>query len=68
MASHAVFAGPATERLEKSPFREIIVTNSIPLRKKLSKVKVVSIAPLLGEAIRCLHENKSVSQLLNPAK
>ena len=68
MASHAVFCGPAIERLEKSPFKEIIVTNSVPLRKKISKVKVVSIAPLLGEAIRCLHENKSVSQLLNPAK
>ncbi len=68
MASHAVFAGDAIEKLEKSRFREIIVTNSIPMRKKISKVTVVSVAPLLGEAIKCLNQNKSISQLLNPAK
>lgn len=68
MASHAVFAGPATERLQKSPFREIIVTNSIPQRKKVAKVTVVSVAPLLAEAINCLHNKKSISKLLNPAK
>ncbi len=68
MASHAVFAGDALQKLQASPFKEIIVTNSIPLKKKTGKVTVVSIAPLLGEAIRCLHNNKSISKLLNPAK
>lgn len=68
MASHAVFAGDALQKLQASPFKEIIVTNSIPLKKKTGKVTVVSIAPLLGEAIRCLHNKKSISKLLNPAK
>ena len=68
LASHAVFAGPAIERLEKSAFKEIIVTNSVPIPRKIAKVKVVSIAPLLGEAIKCLNEGTSLSKLLNPAK
>ncbi|MCK4883810.1 MAG: ribose-phosphate pyrophosphokinase [Candidatus Diapherotrites archaeon] len=68
MASHAVFAGPAPERLEKSALKKIIVTNSIPQKQKISKVETVSIAPLLGEAIRIMNENKSMSKLLNPSK
>jgi len=68
LASHAVFAGNALEKLEKSVFKEIIVTNSIPQKKKSKKVTVVSIAPLLAEAIRCVNENKSISRLLNPSK
>ncbi|MFH1390979.1 MAG: ribose-phosphate pyrophosphokinase [Candidatus Diapherotrites archaeon] len=68
MASHAVFAGNCLEKIEKSAFKEVIVTNSIPLKKKTKKVTVVSIAPLLAEAIRCTNENKSISKLLNPAK
>ncbi|MCR4368585.1 MAG: ribose-phosphate pyrophosphokinase [archaeon] len=68
LASHAVFAGNAIERLEKSEFKEIIVTNSIPLRKKISKVKVVSIAPMLAEAIKRTNEHGSISNLLNPSK
>ena len=68
LASHAVFAGNALEKLEKSAFKEVIVTNSIPEKKKSKKVTVVSIAPLMAEAIRCVNENKSISRLLNPSK
>ena len=68
MASHAVFAGNCLEKIEKSAFKELIVTNSIPLKKKTKKVTVVSVAPLLAEAIRCTNENKSISKLLNPVK
>ncbi|PIN85608.1 MAG: ribose-phosphate pyrophosphokinase [Candidatus Diapherotrites archaeon CG11_big_fil_rev_8_21_14_0_20_37_9] len=68
MASHAVFAGSAIERLKASKFKEIIVTNSIPQKEKISKVKVVSVASLLAEAIKCCNENKSLSKLLNPVK
>lgn len=68
LVSHAVFAGNAIEKLEKSVFKEIIVTDSIPAKRKSKKIKIVSIAPLLGEAILTMNQNKSMSKLLNPAK
>lgn len=64
LASHGVFAGDALEKLEKSPAKEVIATNSIPIKRKSAKVKVISVAPLIGDAIRCMHENKSLAQLL----
>ena len=69
-ASHAIFAGPAIERLGKAPIKEVIVTDSvfIPKEKMISKVKVVSVAPLFAEAIERIHEGKSLSEMLNPAK
>jgi len=52
------------ERLEASPIEELLITNSIPLQdKKTSKVTVLSVAPLLSEAIRRIHEDESISQL-----
>jgi len=63
--THPVFSGPAMERLEKAPIKEIIVTNTIPIKKEqlLPKVKVLSVAPLVGEAILRIHEDLSVSKL-----
>jgi len=63
--THPVLSGLAIERLAKSPVKEVIVTNSIPLpsEKRLSKIKVLSVAPLLGEAIRRIHDDLSVSSL-----
>ncbi|MEK6957781.1 MAG: ribose-phosphate pyrophosphokinase [archaeon] len=65
MATHGVFAGNAVQKIEKSPIKEVIVTNSIPQRAKSGKITVISIAPLLAEAIRCLNEKKSLSKLLS---
>jgi len=65
MASHGVFAAEALEKLEASPLKEVIVTNSIPQTKKISKLKVISVAPLLGEAIRRMHEKESISKILH---
>ncbi len=64
-ATHAVLSGPAIERLEKSVIEQLVVTNSIPLREKAAcgKIKVLSVAPLLGEAIKRIHFNDSVSSL-----
>jgi ribose-phosphate pyrophosphokinase len=65
-ATHAVLSGPAVERIEKSNFREVVVTNSIPLSKKArqcSKIKPLSIAPLLARAVQSIHEETSVSIL-----
>ena len=66
-AAHAVLCGPAADRLRESPIREIVVTNSLPLRKeqRLPNMKIVSVAPLLGEAIRRIHRNESVSYLFD---
>lgn len=62
---HAVLSGPAIARIESSPLEEVIVTNSIPLPpdKRIPKIKVLSVAPLLGEAIKRIHDEESVSTL-----
>ncbi|MGM9993912.1 MAG: ribose-phosphate diphosphokinase [Candidatus Avigastranaerophilus sp.] len=64
-ATHPVFSGPALERLEKAPIKEVIVTNTIPLNKSFlpEKIKQLSVAPLLGEAISRIHDGESVSSL-----
>jgi len=63
--THPVFSGPAIERLSRAPFKEIVVTNTIPLieEKKLPNITVLSVAPLIGEAILRIHEDLSVSKL-----
>ncbi|MDD3893535.1 MAG: ribose-phosphate pyrophosphokinase, partial [Syntrophomonadaceae bacterium] len=55
--THPVFSGPALERLAASPLKEIIITNTIPhiAAQKISKIKVLSVAPLIGEAILRIH-------------
>lgn len=63
---HPVLAGPALERLGRSPIRELMVTDSIPLKPEaaeMSRIKTLSIAPLLGEAIKSIHDETSVSRL-----
>ena len=63
---HGVLSGPAIQRIEESPLEAVFVTNTTPLEDKLrrsSKLKPLSVAPLLGEAIRRIHENSSVSSL-----
>ncbi len=64
-ASHGVFSGPALERIEASPLAEVVVTNSIPSRGTTpsAKIKYLSIAKLLAEAIRRIDANDSVSSL-----
>ncbi len=63
-ATHGVLSGPAVDRLTDSPIEQVIITNTIPVEDKMfNKLKVVSVAPLLGEAIRRIHEEESVSSL-----
>ncbi len=64
--SHGVLSGPAIERLEASKIKSLVITDSIPLREKVrncSKIKVLSIAELIGNAISCIHSEDSVSSL-----
>ncbi len=63
---HGVLSGPALARIDASPLETVLITNTIPVEKKLSrsgKLRPLSVAPLLGEAIRRIHENSSVSSL-----
>jgi ribose-phosphate pyrophosphokinase len=66
-ATHPILSDPACERLNRSNIKEIITTNSIPLRPKaqaeLPRLKVLSVASLLAEAIRRIHNEESVSSL-----
>jgi ribose-phosphate pyrophosphokinase len=70
-ASHAVLSGPAVERIANSPLEELVVTDTIPLREdaqkleKTGKIKVLTIAGLLGRAIESIHMETSVSTLFN---
>jgi ribose-phosphate pyrophosphokinase len=62
--THPVLSGQALKRIDESSLEELIVTDSIPLRNKHSnKIKVLSIAPLLGDAIMGIHEERSISSL-----
>jgi len=64
--THAVLSGPALQKIVDSPLEELIVTNSIPLgakAKKCKKIKVLSVAQLIGEAIRRTHQEESISSL-----
>jgi ribose-phosphate pyrophosphokinase len=62
---HPVLSGPAVDRIKASPLEEVVVTNSIPVSeaKRTARVTVLTVAPLLGEAIRRIHDEESVSTL-----
>jgi ribose-phosphate pyrophosphokinase len=65
--THPVFSGNALGRIASSPIKKIFVTNTIPLdkTKKHEKIKVLSIAPLLAEAIKRIHKEESISCLFD---
>jgi ribose-phosphate pyrophosphokinase len=65
--AHPILSGPAIERLTQSPIRELIATNTVPVSqaKRIDKLRIVSIAPVLAEAIRRIHEDRSVSTLFS---
>jgi len=65
-ATHGVLSGPAVERIESSELREVIISNSIPpseATKQSTKIRALSIAPLLARAVQSIHEETSVSIL-----
>lgn len=66
-ATHAVLSGPAIERLNNSPLKQVVVTDSIqlPAEKQIDKIVQVSVAPLIGSAIKRINENRPVSPLFN---
>jgi len=67
-ATHGIFALQALERLAEAPIEEVVVTDTIPSSeqaKKVDRVKVLSVAAMLGEAIKRIHRNESISNLFN---
>jgi len=64
-ATHAVMCGPAARRLRSAPIEKLVVTNSLPISEdqKIPNLEVVSVASLLGDAIRRIHADESVSYL-----
>ncbi len=63
--THPIFSGPATERIAKSRVKEVVVTDTLPLNneKKLDKITILPIAPLLGEAIHRIHTGLSIGAM-----
>jgi ribose-phosphate pyrophosphokinase len=66
-ATHGVLVGPAIERLTSTHIDSVVITDTIPLKAQqtLPKIKVLSVAPLLGQAIKRIHRNESVSMLFS---
>lgn len=65
-ATHPVFSGPALDYIENSVLEELLVCDSVPLSERAAanpKIRVLSLAPIIGEAIRRIHQNESVSSL-----
>lgn len=65
--THGVLCGDAIKRIKEAPVNSVVITNTIPLppEKRLDCIHVLSVAPLLAEAIRRIHSNKSISQMFN---
>jgi ribose-phosphate pyrophosphokinase len=64
--THAIFSGPAVERLEGSKITEVVATDSVPLSeaaKKMKNLRILSVADLLARGIRSIHEETSISEL-----
>src|SRR5439155_12567924 len=66
-ATHAVLSDPAVDRLRESNLLEVVLTDSVPLPavKRLAKITTLSVAPLIGEAIKRIHRGESVGALFS---
>lgn len=63
IGTHAVLSGDAVERINTSELDEVVVTNSIPLKNSIEKIKVISVAPFFAEVIRRIYHDESVNSL-----
>ena len=66
-ATHGLLCGQAIEKISAAPINELVLTDTIPLppEKAIPKITVLGVAPLLGEAIKRIHRNESVSKLFD---
>ena len=63
IATHPILSGPAYDRIAASKLEELVVTDTIPLRENVQKIRVISVAPIFGKAFRKIHNNESISSL-----
>jgi ribose-phosphate pyrophosphokinase len=65
MATHGVLSGPAIERLKNSAIERVVLTNTLPLpsEKQIPQIEVLSIAPLIAEALSAVFDDTSVSEI-----
>jgi ribose-phosphate pyrophosphokinase len=65
MATHALLSDPATERLRNSPFARVVVTNTLPIatERHFEGLEILSVAPLIADAIDAVFEDTSVSEI-----
>jgi ribose-phosphate pyrophosphokinase len=63
--THPILSGPAYQRIEDSPIDELLVTDTVPLRKPSDKIKVLSVAGIFAEAIQRIHTNETISALFD---
>lgn len=61
MCAHGLFSGSAIENIENSVLEEVLVTDTVPLRKECSKIKVVSVSKLMAEVIQAVVDDTSIS-------
>jgi ribose-phosphate pyrophosphokinase len=66
-ATHGVLSGKAVQNLEEAPIREVVVTNTVPIaeEKRFGKLRIISIAPLIADALRAVFEDTSVSEIFH---
>jgi len=66
-ATHGLLCGDAIKRLSEAPIEELVITDTIPLapERRLPKIRVLTVAPLLGEAVKRIHRNESISRLFH---
>lgn len=64
-STHPILSGPAYQRIEDSPIDELLVTDTVPLRKPSDKIKVLSVANIFAEAIQRIHTNDTISALFD---
>ncbi|MEO1447953.1 MAG: ribose-phosphate pyrophosphokinase [Bacteroidota bacterium] len=63
VATHPILSGPAYERIQQSKLEELVVCDTIPLRQEISKIRVLSVAPIFAKAFRKIHNFESISSL-----
>ena len=66
-ATHGLFSGKAVQKIEEAPIKEVVVTNTVPIpeEKKIGKLTILSIAPIIADALRAVFEDTSVSEIFH---
>jgi ribose-phosphate pyrophosphokinase len=66
-ATHGLFSGKAVQKLEEAPIKEVVVTNTVPIpeEKRFGKLTILSIAPIIADALRAVFEDTSVSEIFH---